>query len=233
MPSPILTATITVLGVIATAFVTWLIAQRQITAKHVTAERAKWRKRIRRQSLKAHDAIVWGNTQKIFRLQNEFRALLNPSDCKDRKILCYMSAEGSYSQRQARAKQFSEQIALLLKHDWERAKLEAGFFVFRWILEARRKCWNGENESDSRKCVSCKKQECCRWNKKASACIFGDDIERYKVKCTNKFFLILKICLLTIMVAVFVGIITCVIVYLSQVCARQWESTNSWWTFCT
>ena len=47
MQNPILLAVITLVGVTLTAFVTWLIAQRQIWMQYITAERAKWRENIR------------------------------------------------------------------------------------------------------------------------------------------------------------------------------------------
>ena len=138
MQESIILAFIMLVGVAITACVTWLIAQRQIMARHVTAERAKWRNKIRTQALEVHDAILGGDAAKVRRLQSEFRALLNPFDCHDQAILACMTVNKSGQERENRADQFARQISLLLKHDWERAKLEAGFFLCRWVLEAKR-----------------------------------------------------------------------------------------------
>ena len=192
----IVVAIIALAGIIFTAIVTWFIAQRQIIIKNVTEERAKWRDRIRKQALKAYDAILCGDNRKCLRFQSEFRALLNPLDCYDNMILCCMTAEGTYEDRQQRAKAFSEQISLLLKHDWERAKLESGFFLRRWMIEAKRTSWcdiKSNNECDARKnrkcCGSCAK--CCitshsvlRW--------FGVNTDTQKLRLNN----IYQICLL-------------------------------------
>ncbi len=116
MKVSIVVAVITLVGVALTAFVTWLIAQRQILAKHVTAERAKWRKNVRAQALEVHDAILCGDGEKIGRLRSEFRALLNPFDCQDQAILKCMTVDGS---REEVTEEFAGRISLLLKHDWD------------------------------------------------------------------------------------------------------------------
>ena len=131
-------AVIPVVAVAVTAVVTWLIAQRQITAKYVTGERAKWRETIRKQALVAHDAILREDTTTIGRLQSKFRALLNPFDQHDRAILDCLTVGLSRQDPEKQANEFARRISLLLKHDWERAKLESGFFLCRWTLDARR-----------------------------------------------------------------------------------------------
>ena len=64
-----------------------------------------------------------------------------------------MTVDKSYQARENRADEFARRISLLLKHDWERVKLEAGFFLCRWVLEAKRlplKCADGEISSEHR-----------------------------------------------------------------------------------
>ena len=160
--SLIILAAITLMGVLITAWVTWLIAQRQILAQHVTAERAKWRENVRAQALEVHDAILCGDAKKIGRLQSEFRALLNPLDCQDKAILDCITANGSCQKREEGAKEFAKRISLLLKHDWERAKLEAGFFMGGWVREPRRLPLNCCDGGDSVNCVGKK----LRWLKR-------------------------------------------------------------------
>ena len=131
-------AVITLTGVGLTAVVTWLIAQRRIAVEHVTAERAKWREKIRTQALLVHDAILCGNAAAVVRLKCEFRALLNPFDPEDHKLLECMKVDESPNAHKTTAEDFTRQVSLLLKHDWDRAKLEAGFFLGRWTLDAKR-----------------------------------------------------------------------------------------------
>lgn len=156
----VVVAAFTFLGAALTAFVTWLIAQRQILAKHVTAERAEWRKNVRARALEVHDSILCGDDDKIRRLRSEFRALLNPFDCQDQAILNCMTLNGS---REQLAEEFAERISLLLKHDWERAKLEAGFFLFRWTKEPRRLPLNWRDSGSL--CISCRKLRWCEKNR--------------------------------------------------------------------
>ena len=137
----ILVALIALLGVVLTAFVTWLIAERRILTEHVTAERAKWRDRIREKALEVHDAILLGThgtRSTLDRLRLEFGALLNPGDPEDHGILDCIGPCGPQDCRIGRAEEFGRPIAFLLKHDWERAKLEAGFPLCRWVLRAKR-----------------------------------------------------------------------------------------------
>ena len=139
---------ITLLGVAVTAFVTWLIAQRRLMGVHVTAERRQWRDNIRKKALEVHDAIMSGDTDGASKLQNEFRALLNPFDKDDREILDRIDATGCNGCRKDRARDFGRSISLLLKHDWERVKLEAGFSPLRWFVDAKRSSF----EEDLRFC---------------------------------------------------------------------------------
>lgn len=150
MQNSILLAVFTLVGVTFTAFVTWLIARRQILVQHVTAERAKWRENIRAQALEVHNAIMCGDTEKLGCLQNEFRVLLNPFDSQDQAILASMVLDESCQEPQKQAEEFAGRISLLLKHDWDRAKLEAGFFLCGWVVEPRRLPWNEGDASRAR-----------------------------------------------------------------------------------
>ena len=138
METKIILSLITLMGVVATAFVTWLIAQRRLMGEHVTADRTRWRGKIRKRASEAHDAIMSGKVCDASKLQNEFRVLLNPFDPDDREILCRIDAEGSDACREKRARELGRLISLLLKHDWERAKLESGSFACRWFVEPKR-----------------------------------------------------------------------------------------------
>lgn len=162
MQDSILPTVSLLVGVTLTAIVTWLIAQRQIWMQHVTAERARWRENIRALALEVHNAIMCGDTEKLGRLQNEFRVLLDPFDSQDQAILDCMVLDESCQGPQKQTEEFARRISLLLKHDWERVKLEAGFFLYRWVVEPRRLPWNGGDASRARDV--CSKE--LRWCKK-------------------------------------------------------------------
>ena len=119
-----------VLSALVGGFVVWIIAERRIAMQHVTAERTKWRSEIRRLTTKIHDAILRGGHRELQLLGGQLEVRLNPDDNNDQAIL------KSIQSRQER--EFLAGITKLLKHDWERAKLEAKVFPFGWLWEARR-----------------------------------------------------------------------------------------------
>lgn len=68
--------------------------------------------------------------ESLDKLRVEFRAILNPEDEDDGAIISCISLPEDGKDFE-RAEEFAERIALLLKHDWERVKLEAGPLVMR------------------------------------------------------------------------------------------------------
>ena len=135
---PLVIALITLTGVAITALVTWSIAQRRIAAQYVTGERAKWRDEIRSKAPEVHSAILNGQSTKIAQIRIEFGALLNPFDPHDQGLLNCMVVTSSQEARKTTADDFAERIRLLLKHDWDRAKLEASGILCGWFLDVRR-----------------------------------------------------------------------------------------------
>lgn len=112
-----------------TAFVTWRIAAKRIFIENVTRERKRWREKVRERVLLVHDAMIKRNREDLDRYRNAFRVLLNPQDCEDRGIIRSIKLPQDGGELE-QAEEFSERIALLLKHDWERAKREAKHFSF-------------------------------------------------------------------------------------------------------
>ena len=106
------------------ASVTWQIAAKRIVIENITQERAKWREKVRKRALLVHDAMIKRNGEDLDRYRSEFRALLNPQDCEDMGIVRCIELPQQGGELE-QAKGFSKRIALLLKHDWERAKHEA------------------------------------------------------------------------------------------------------------
>lgn len=112
-----------VAGLIA-AYVAFWNAERKIAIDNITKERAKWRDKIREVALEVHKAIITGNQKQLSELKSQFRLLLNPEDEEDKKIIkiICLKDEGG---REKQADCFAEHVSCLLKHDWERAKLES------------------------------------------------------------------------------------------------------------
>ena len=154
-----LAALVGAVGGLVGAVLVWLVAQHRIQAEHVTRERAKWRKKIRKKSLEVHEALTAArrSDQDLLRLQMQFRLLLSPLDDRDCEILRCITPTSCKEQRQvAQAKQFAYRVSLLLKHDWERAKLEAGFPVPGWFFRA-----NPALRRDQRMAEKLKAEDCC------------------------------------------------------------------------
>ncbi|MFA9950655.1 hypothetical protein [Dentiradicibacter hellwigii] len=115
-------------GVIGGA-ITAYIGNRKIQIKNITQERAKWRDKIRELSIEVYKAAIEGKYQEIDKLQIEFAVRLNPYDDEDIGILeTIYKLKDKQNQEESLSKkleEFSDRVALLLKHDWERAKYEA------------------------------------------------------------------------------------------------------------
>lgn len=116
-------------AIVAGLVATWT-AQRKIGIENITQDRRSWRERVREKSLDVHDAIISRDKKLLDKLRIEFREILNPGDEYDIEIISciYLPEEGKELEL---AEEFAERIALLLKHDWERVKLEAGPLVMR------------------------------------------------------------------------------------------------------
>jgi hypothetical protein len=122
--------TSTVLAAIVAAIVAAWTAQRKISIENITQDRRAWREKVREKALSVHDSLVARNQKSLDKLRAEFRAILNPADDDDNSIISCISLPERGKELE-RADEFAERIALLLKHDWERVKLEAGPFVMR------------------------------------------------------------------------------------------------------
>lgn len=122
--------TSTVLAAIVAGLVAAWTVQRKIGIENITQDRRAWREKVREKSLTVHDAIMSRDKELLDKLRVEFRVILNPKDEDDGAIVACISRpdEGKEIER---AEEFAERIALLLKHDWERVKLEAGPLILR------------------------------------------------------------------------------------------------------
>lgn len=97
---------------------------RNIKIDNITKERAKWRENVRSKALEVHKAAVSMDAKRLQELYLEFSLILNTRDLEDRSILDLIR-QLKRSPLEPDLIQLAERIALLLKHDWGRAKWEA------------------------------------------------------------------------------------------------------------
>lgn len=101
-------------------------SERSIQIENITKERAKWRDKIREQALGVHKAARERNAAVLGELRVCLSLNLNPTDQEDvgilRAIDSLMKAE---KPDEKSGQEFADRVALLLKHDWDRAKCEA------------------------------------------------------------------------------------------------------------
>jgi len=134
MPEPIsvlkIVLTSSVVAGIVSAFVSTWTSQRKISIENITQERTKWREKIRDKSLEVHNAFVDRDKKKLQQLKLEFSLILNPEDDEDKGIIgsIHLPEQGKEEEL---SMEFSKRVSLLLKHDWERVKLEAGSIFCR------------------------------------------------------------------------------------------------------
>ncbi len=121
----IIILTSTVLAAIVSGLVALLASERRIAAENVIQERMKWRDKIRDLASCVHKELVRVEIDavKLTELRAKLTLHLNPHDKKDQQILRLIASDGI-----CRADEFTQRVALLLKHDWERAKREASLW---------------------------------------------------------------------------------------------------------
>jgi hypothetical protein len=134
MPEPvsvleIVLASSVVAGMVS-AFVSTWTSQRKISIENITQERTKWREIIRAKSLEAHNAFIDKDKKKLSQLKLEFSLILNPKDDEDNGIIESIRLPEDGKEEEL-SLEFSKRVSLLLKHDWERVKLEAGSIFLR------------------------------------------------------------------------------------------------------
>jgi len=122
--------TSSVVAGIVSAFVSIWTTQRKISIGNITQERKNWREKVRDKSLEVHDAFIERDEKKLQQLRLEFSLILNPTDDEDKEIIKSIHLP-EQSKEEELALEFSKRVSLLLKHDWDRVKLEVGFIFCR------------------------------------------------------------------------------------------------------
>lgn len=80
--------------------------------------------------LAVHDALIAKDKNALSRLRSEFTVLLNPDDQDDKQIIACISCPNE-GKEMDHIDMFMQRVSFLLKHDWERVKLEAGSATMR------------------------------------------------------------------------------------------------------
>jgi hypothetical protein len=120
------------IAAVVTGYASRRNSERAIQIENITKERAKWRDKIRCLALEAQQAARGKNGVKLAELRLGFCLNLNPFDDEDCAIIAIISRfSGSEQVDEKTLLEFSDRLALLLKHDWDRAKHEAELFRFR------------------------------------------------------------------------------------------------------
>lgn len=118
-----------VVAALVGGYVSLVNSERKIQIENVTQERAKWREQIRVNAIKvsqaANSTTIEGKKCSLIELRMVFELLLNPHDPEDVAILKCIEALADCKEPAMRLPELSKRLALLLKHDWERAKREA------------------------------------------------------------------------------------------------------------
>ncbi|MGO2510136.1 MAG: hypothetical protein ACTH6Y_14390 [Vibrio hibernica] len=131
-------------GIVA-GIVSVRISERNIAIENITKQRQLWRDKIRKIAIDISLAYAKSEKQKIQTHYIELQLLLNPNDDDDKSILDTVWAMITESGSSKLDIELAEKLALLLKHDWERAKFEAKPYPFK-ILSITRKSYSNYNK---------------------------------------------------------------------------------------
>ena len=100
-------------------------SERAIQMDNITKERAKWRDKIRTKALEVCQAArTPDEIERLHGLHMDFSVNLNPLDPEDRGILDVIRRLQDGAASVSTLDEFGDRVALLLKHDWDRAKYE-------------------------------------------------------------------------------------------------------------
>ncbi|MEO8120232.1 MAG: hypothetical protein ABI606_13065 [Rhodoferax sp.] len=121
----------TVLAGLVAALVSLRSSERKIQVENITQERAKWRSAMRELADAIIKAAREGNMGEIERRSAQLVLNVNPFDAEDKALVVGSKRLSGVTDLDVSISEFTERMALLLKHDWERAKREAHPWFFR------------------------------------------------------------------------------------------------------
>lgn len=121
----------TFLAALVAALVSLRNGERKIHVENVTQERAKWRNAMRELAEAIIKSARAGDPKEIGLKCAQLALNVNPFDPEDKALVEAAGNLAAPSDLDASVREFTDRMALLLKHDWERAKREAHPWFFR------------------------------------------------------------------------------------------------------
>ncbi|MHA4868178.1 hypothetical protein ACXZ1M_10770 [Duganella sp. PWIR1] len=121
----------TVMAGLVAAAVSLHSSERKIHMENITHERAIWRGEMRKLADALTKAARDANANEVELHCIQLMLNLNPFDTEDMSIVAVAKGLVDSTDLDAALNELTERMALLLKHDWERAKREARPWFFR------------------------------------------------------------------------------------------------------
>lgn len=115
--------------------ITIFVAQRALRAQHVISERRKWREKIRALAIKCTNSEPLGEEFWL-----ELAVNSNPYKEFDAQLVLIAYNNRAQSIDESDRKRLVVGLARLLKHDWERAKIESSLLSWCASERAQGKC---------------------------------------------------------------------------------------------
>jgi hypothetical protein len=130
-------------SIVAGAASGWLVGIRNIYAKNVTEERAKWREKMRSITDRINCVIIYGidgsenKIKKLKRLRTQLMVRLNPNDNYDNPILLNIDRLLNDPTDTKALDDLNDKMARLFKFEWDKAKWECLFIKLPCFLKKR------------------------------------------------------------------------------------------------
>lgn len=113
------------------AIVSFYVTERRVYIENVTQERAKWRSSIRTLAESIVKSAYSDDFHMVDILSSQLMLNLDPFDSEDVSLIHSVGQLATSEDKGVQIKEFTERVALLLKHDWERSKIESHLWSFR------------------------------------------------------------------------------------------------------
>jgi len=124
------------LGAFVGGILTYFTTLRSLFNQSVVDERKDWRDEVRKITLDVIQAVEKGASRDLTALRHHLAIRLNPRDPNDNAILNCAILQGGETCDCA-VDEFVSRVSILLKHDWERAKLETSFLKRHFVQPHR------------------------------------------------------------------------------------------------
>lgn len=142
MDTEIITAIIgsSVISSLLTTLFGKITSDKAIKIDNITKERKEWRDKLRELTLETTKAFRIKGKKKLQEIETELTVRLNPSDEDDKGILVLIRKLSNEISTLDDLKNFNDSMSFLLKHDWERVKIETTTHVSAQTLALATVC---------------------------------------------------------------------------------------------